>query len=168
MLSKLRSASRPLAALVGALAFCCASLAAAAAPHKDNPSWAQLSVQQQEILAPLAGEWDKLEPDRKQKWLGVAERYPKMTPTGQKRVQTRMRKWAGLTPEQREEARKKYLEMHKSSRKKKKDLSKEWSEYQSLPPQERQALVPEDEKSRARRLAKEPRKNSTPPAAGQQ
>ena len=152
MLSTLRSALRRWASLLCALALCSATLAAAAQPPKHNPSWAELNPQQQEILAPLAGEWDKLDADHKKQWLGVAKRYPKMTPTGKKRVQTRMRKWAELTPEQREEARRKYLEMQKTSRKKNKDLSKEWAEY---------------EKSRGHRYTKEPAKSAAPPAAVQ-
>jgi hypothetical protein len=153
MASRLRSASRPLAAFLGALALCCTTLSGAAPPKNSNPSWAGLSAQQKEILAPLAGEWDKLEPANKQKWLGVAKRYPKMTPIGKKRVHTRMRKWAELTPEQREQARKNYRDIRKSKRKKDKDLSKEWLEY---------------ERSRAHGSTTAPEKNPAPAAAGQQ
>lgn len=151
---KLRSASRPLAVLLGALALCCATLTGAAPPKKSDPSWAELSAKQKEILAPLAGEWDKLEPANRQKWLGVAKRYPKMTPIGKKRVQTRMRKWAALTPEQRAQARKNYRDIRKRSRKKDKDLGKQWLEY---------------ERSRGRGSTTAPRSSPpAPAAAGQQ
>lgn len=128
--------------LAGAL-LCCAALAGAAAPPAQGaPSWAELNPQQREALAPLAGEWDKLEPAQKKEWLGVAKRYPTMTPTGKKRVQTRMSKWAALTPQQREQARENYRKLHKDSSRKKKDLSKQWSEYQSLHPQAPQGAAP--------------------------
>jgi hypothetical protein len=69
----------------------------------------------------------------------VAQRYPKMTPIGQKRVQTRMKKWAALTPQQREEARAKYKRMKRKNDST--DLRREWQRYQALPPQEREALA---------------------------
>jgi hypothetical protein len=153
MPSSLRSASRPLAALLGALALCCATLTGAAPPKKSAPSWAELSASQKEILAPLAGEWDKLDTANRQRWLGVAKRYPKMTPIGKKRVQTRMRKWAALTPEQREQARQNYRDMRKHSRNKDKDLSKEWLEY---------------ERSLGRSSTTAPPASPAPAAAGQQ
>jgi len=69
----------------------------------------------------------------------VAQRYPKMTPIGQKRVQTRMKKWAALTPQQREEARTKYKRMKRKNDSK--DLRREWQRYQALPAKEREALA---------------------------
>jgi len=52
-----------------------------------SPSWSQLSPQEQNVLAPLAPEWDKLDAQRKTKWRGLAQRYPKMEPVEQQRVQ---------------------------------------------------------------------------------
>ena len=133
-----RLSRRACKALLAAALLCCAALVAAAAPPaKGAPSWSELTAPQREALAPLAGEWDKLGAEERKEWLGVAKRYPKMTPTGKKRVQTRMSKWAALTPQQREQARENYRKM-KESRRKKKDLGKQWSEYQSLHPQEPQ------------------------------
>jgi hypothetical protein len=137
-----RLTRRAFGALLAAALLCCAALAGAASPPANGaPSWSALTAQQREALAPLAGEWDKLGPEERKEWLGVAKRYPKMTSTGKKRVQTRMSKWAALTPQQREQARENYRKM-KESRKKKKDLGKQWSEYQSLHPQEPQGAAP--------------------------
>ncbi|HVB47768.1 MAG TPA: DUF3106 domain-containing protein [Burkholderiales bacterium] len=122
-----------------AVALTCALLAAsafAAGPAK-NPAWSALTPPQQQILAPLAGEWDNLDAAGKRTWLGIAKRYPKMTPIGQKRVQTRMKKWAKLTPEQQREARERY---RKLSPQKRRELERKWAEYQALPPQERARL----------------------------
>lgn len=106
--------------------------AVAAAPQKDK-SWAQLSVEQRKILAPLSGEWDRLERAERRKWIGVAKRYPKFTPVGQKRVQTRMKKWVKLTPEQRKQARENYRRISKVPPERRRDLKQLWAEYQSQP-----------------------------------
>src|SRR5689334_16196231 len=66
-----------------------------------QPAWSSLSTDQRTVLAPLSKEWDNMENFRKKKWLGIAERYAKMTPDEQQRVQKRMRDWATMTPEQR-------------------------------------------------------------------
>jgi hypothetical protein len=50
-----------------------------------------LSTQQKIILAPLVDEWDGMENIR---WLGIADRFPKMTAGRTARVQERMREWA--------------------------------------------------------------------------
>jgi hypothetical protein len=63
---------------------------AAQAPKKVRPTWAELAPQQQEVLAPLKPEWDKLDRDRRLKWIGIAKRYPAMQPEQQVRVQRRM------------------------------------------------------------------------------
>lgn len=117
----------------------CALLAATApaASAGKNPSWSELTAAQQQILAPLEGEWDRLDATDKRTWLGVAKRFPKMTPIGQKRVHTRMRKWAKLTPEQRREARNRYRKLTPRKRRK---LEREWARYQALPPEERARL----------------------------
>jgi hypothetical protein len=48
-----------------------------------SPTWAELSPADQQVLAPLAPDWDKLEVQRKQKWLSIAKRYSTMPPPEQ-------------------------------------------------------------------------------------
>lgn len=113
-----------------------ASKAAKARAKAKAPArlpWAELTAEQQQVLAPLQAEWDTLEPARKRKWIGIAKRYPKMTPKGQERVQRRMQAWANLTPEQRRQARETYKRLAKSPEKKK-ALRDKWSEYQAQQP----------------------------------
>ena len=74
----------------------------------------QLSADQQQTLAPLKPGWDRLETERKRKWLGIAKRYPRMAPQEQERVQKRMHDWARLTPEQRRVARESYKNIAKA------------------------------------------------------
>lgn len=108
-----------------------------------RPAWAELTADQQKVLAPLKPDWDTLEPERRQKWLAIAKRYPKMKPEEQERVARRMQAWAKLTPEQRRVARENYKRIAKVPRQERnRDLRQEWAEYQALTPSERQSLVP--------------------------
>lgn len=104
--------------------------------------WAELTAEQQQILAPLKADWDSLELERKRKWIGIAKRYPKMTAKGQERVQRRMQAWAKLTPEQRRQARETYKRLAKSPEKKK-ALRQQWAEYQAQQPRQLHPVIPE-------------------------
>lgn len=112
---------------------------AAPAPRK-GPGWAELTVEQQQVLAPLKKDWEQIDPVGRRKWIGVAKRYPKMTPTGQVRVQRRMEAWAKLTPDQRRQARENYRDLSQLPPQKKQDLKEKWVEYQSLSPEEKRRL----------------------------
>src|SRR5207244_4373323 len=82
-----------------ALAVALASVSALAGPATTrSPSWRELSTTDQQVLAPLSAEWDKLDTSRKQKWLGIARRYPTMQPAERERIQQQMRTWTQLTP----------------------------------------------------------------------
>jgi len=111
--------------------------AAIAAPKDRGPQWASLTADHQQALAPLAGEWDKLSKPHKTKWLGIAKRFPAMQSEEQKRVQTRMQKWAKLTPQQRDQAREQYRNIGKMAPDRREELRRYWAEYQSLPPHEK-------------------------------
>jgi Protein of unknown function (DUF3106) len=134
-----------------------AKKAAKAPAVKKNvrPAWAELTAEQQQILAPLKNEWDALEVERRQKWLQIAKRYPKMKQLEQERVQRRMQLWANLSPEQRRQARENYKRLAKSPRPEKKSLREQWAEYQALPPHERESLAPPPNPNEPRR-AKHP------------
>jgi uncharacterized protein DUF3106 len=106
-----------------------------------RPTWAELSADQQQILAPLKEDWVNLEVQRRHKWLGIAKRYPNMKAEEQARVQRRMQAWAMLTPEQRRQARESYKNIAKD-KDRHGNLREHWAEYQALPPEEREALVP--------------------------
>jgi Protein of unknown function (DUF3106) len=109
----------------------------AAYADKNNPAWAELRPEQQQVLAPIQGEWESLDAPRKRKWLGVAQRYPKMTADEQARLQKRMKEWVSLTPEQRWAARGKYRE------------------FEQLPPEDRQAVREKWDKFQQEQAAKE-------------
>ena len=102
-----------------------------------QPGWSLLSTQQKIILAPLVGDWDQMENIRRKKWLGIAERFPKMTPEEQARVQERMREWAALTPAQRAKVRDSYKEFNQLDADKKLAVKKKWEAYSSLSEEEK-------------------------------
>jgi hypothetical protein len=58
--------------------------ATASAP-KHSGNWDDLSVVQQKILAPLEEDWSYLSKERRQKWIQVANLYPKMKRSDQLR-----------------------------------------------------------------------------------
>jgi hypothetical protein len=133
---------------------------AVAAPKDRGPQWASLNVDQQQALAPLAGEWNKLSLPHKTKWLGIAKRYPSMQAEEQKRVQDRMQKWTKLTPEQRWQAREQYRSIGKMAPDhRREELRRYWAEYQSLPPHEKRMFdVPPNYTPPAERRQRAPAK----------
>jgi len=94
-------------------------------------AWAELTAEQQRVLAPLKSDWDNLSVERRQNWIGIAKRYPRMSQLEQERVDRRMQRWANLSPEQRARARENYRRMAKASADKRKRLRQQWAEYQA-------------------------------------
>ncbi len=119
-----------------------AAAKSAATKTQNRPAWAELTAEQQMILAPLKADWESLAPDRRRKWIGIAKRYPGMKPEEQERVQRRMQAWAKLSPEQRRIARENYKRIAKQRAEKQQQLAERWAEYQALPPHERYSYVP--------------------------
>lgn len=108
-----------------------ASAAAVPAPQKPaKPDWSELKPAQQQVLAPLKDHWADLDTTRRQKWVKVANSYPKMKPDEQLRLQERMRDWAKLSSEERRVAREKYLAIKKLPPAKREDVKLQWQQYQ--------------------------------------
>lgn len=116
------------------------SVPAGAITPMIQSDWKGLPVETREILAPLEKEWALMEPFRRQKWLGIADRYPKMSGEEQARVQTQMLDWARLTPEQRAAAREKFKTLKNAPPEHKEAVKQKWEEYKSLPEEEKQRL----------------------------
>jgi len=136
-----------------------------------QPSWNQLEERQKNILAPLAGNWDEMENIRRKKWLGIAERYPNLTPAEQGRVQVRMRDWAALTPQQRARIRNTYKDFQQLPADQKEAVKQKWEAYSSLPPEEKQRIRSSG-KSAKLLTPQEPAPSATapentPPASGE-
>ena len=105
-----------------------------------KPSWMELTPAQQQALTPLSADWDKFDAVRKKKWLEIGNKFPKMTPDEQKRVQERMREWAKLSPEQRRLARENYAHSKKLNPTQK---TIQWKNYQQLPEDLKKKLADE-------------------------
>lgn len=103
-----------------------------------RPLWRELTPAQQQALAPLASEWDRLDAFRKSKWLAIGNKFTTMTPDEQQRIQERMRDWIGLTPEQRRIARESYARTKKLNSDQK---SARWEKYQQLPDEQKKRLA---------------------------
>ena len=110
------------------------AVAGGAAGQQRQPkryTWAALTAEQQNVLAPLKTDWENLPVERRRRWIGIANRYPRMAQVEQERVQKRMQRWANLSPEQRESARANYRRMAKASAEKRRRLRQQWAEYQA-------------------------------------
>lgn len=104
----------------------------------EKTRWKDLTEAQQLALAPLAGEWDQLEPLRRQKWLGIVKRYASMKPDEQARVQEKMREWVQLTPAERRQARQNFARAQKIDPSHK---NTQWESYQQLSDDAKQELA---------------------------
>ena len=122
--------------LVALIVGLCLALPAAAAQVKAEtkkpirPAWSELKPEQQKVLAPLAPEWESIDAPRRKKWVEIADRYPKMKPQEQQRLQKRMVDWAKLTPAERSAARNKYQALKKLPPDKRKEVAAQWQNYQ--------------------------------------
>jgi hypothetical protein len=126
-------------------ALCVAVSASAwAAPH----DWNTLSKAQRDVLQPLQPQWGSIDGPRRQKWLEVAARFPRMTAEEQALVRSRMSGWAGLPAKERNEARVRFQD---STRLPQDERKARWEAYQSLSAEQRQALV---DQAQARRAGK--------------
>jgi hypothetical protein len=103
-----------------------------------QPKWNELTIQQKTVLAPLGGDWDAMEYYRRKKWIGIAVRFPAMTPDEQRRIQGQMQEWGKLTPEQRRLAREKFQTVNQLPSEKKQELKQKWEEYSNLPDEEKE------------------------------
>jgi Protein of unknown function (DUF3106) len=110
----------------------------AAAPVDRSPTWASLTPAQQQALGPLRQDWAGTDANRKQKWLAIAARFPKLPADERKRVQERMTEWTQLTPAERNSARLQFNEARQVSPE---ERQAKWQAYQALPEAERQQLA---------------------------
>lgn len=120
----------------------------AAKAQGSGPAWAQLTPQQREALAPLAGQWATLPADSKRKWLEIAEKYPQLSAEGKARMHARMAEFARLTPEQRATARENFQRAYTLPRENRESAVQQ---FQALPDDKKKELA-----ERQRREAAKP------------
>ncbi len=100
--------------------------------NDNQPTWSQLSDEQKRILSALGGEWDTLRPWQREKMLDITRDYPNMDAEKQLRIQRRLIAWSRMTPYERENARKRYQHFQQLSPEKKDDLRKKWAERRKM------------------------------------
>ncbi len=109
-------------------------------PQFEQPGWTALTPAQKAILAPLEKEWAQMDAFRRKKWIGIAQRYPDMTPLEQASLQRNMREWARLAPEERRIAREKYKSLKRISPEERQFVKQKWEEYSTLTEEEKERL----------------------------
>lgn len=106
-----------------------------AAGKPARPLWSELSPKQQAVLAPIAGEWENLDATRRKKWVAIADRYPKMSPDEQQRLQNRMQSWVALTPAERRVARENYQSLKQLPQPQRREIRQKWRDQQLQQPE---------------------------------
>jgi len=104
----------------------------------SRPLWRDLTGRQQKALQPLAPYWDELTEPHKRKWLAMSRDYAKMSPEEQEVLHSRMTDWAGLTNQERAQARANFAHVKQvpvDERKAK------WEAYQALSDEEKSKLA---------------------------
>lgn len=104
----------------------------------EGRTWSSLSSTQQKALAPLKADWSTIDPNRRIKWIELADRMPSMSDAERERVRDRMADWAALSPTQRGQARMNYKEAQRLPAE---DRRARWEAYKSLPADQQQALA---------------------------
>ena len=130
----------------------------ASAP-KHSGNWDDLSVVQQKILAPLEEDWSYLSKERRQKWIQVANLYPKMKRTDQERLQSRMNEWSKLSQKDRRIARDNYLS---SLRFPAEEKASAWQAYQQLSPEDKKKLAAKEDNKKKPTAASSPTLQNRP------
>lgn len=136
----------------------------ASAP-KHSGNWDDLSAVQQMILAPLEEDWSYLSKERRQKWIQVANLYPKMKRSDQERLQSRMNEWSKLSQKDRRIARDNYLS---SLRFPAEEKASAWQAYQQLSPEDKKKLAAKEDNKKKPTAANSPtlqNRPNTQPAA---
>ena len=136
---------------------------APASVPKHSGNWDDLSAVQQKILAPLEEDWSYLSKERRQKWIQVANLYPKMKRVDQERLQSRMNEWSKLSQKDRRIARDNYLS---SLRFPAEEKASAWQAYQQLSPEDKKKLAAKEDNKKKPTAASAPtlqnRPNPTP------
>jgi len=104
----------------------------------SKPLWRDLSAKQQKALLPLAPYWDELTEPHKRKWLAISRDYGKLSPGDQEVLHSRMTEWAGLTNQQRAQARLNFADLKQVPADERKA---KWEAYKALSDEEKSKLA---------------------------
>ena len=108
-----------------------------------RPLWMDLTDTQQQALAPLAKLWPTMTEPHKRKWLALSQNFAQLSSDEQVTLQSRMREWAALSPQQRSAAR---LNFAGAQQLPQEDKKAKWEAYQALSPEAKQKLAAQQAK----------------------
>lgn len=113
------------------LILCCSPLAmaggAAQSVGKEQAiEWHAMTPTQQQILAPLATQWNGLPAIQRVRLLEVAAKYPSMKPEARQRFQARIKNWALLSKAERKKARENYKKLKHLSPEQRAAIKRRW------------------------------------------
>lgn len=108
-----------------------------------RPLWMDLTDTQQQALAPLAQLWPTMTEPHKRKWLALSQNFAQLSSDEQTTLQSRMREWAALSPQQRSAAR---LNFAGAQQLPQEDKKAKWEAYQALSPEAKQKLAAQQTK----------------------
>ena len=108
-----------------------------------RPLWMDLTEAQQQALAPLAKLWPTMTEPHKRKWLALSQNFAQLSADEQNTLQSRMREWAALSPQQRSAAR---LNFAGAQQLPQEDKKAKWEAYQALSPEAKQKLAAQQAK----------------------
>ena len=114
------------------------SPAQATKTQEQGVHWQELKPAQQLALKPLEHDWAGIDGPRKQKWVELATRFPKLSVDEQGRIQARMVEWARLSPAQRGQAR---INFQEAKQLPAPDRQERWDAYQALPAEQKRVLA---------------------------
>ena len=104
----------------------------------SRPYWRDLTSEQQQTLSPLSTCWDGLSEMQKRKWLVISRNQGKLSPAEKAVQHSRMTEWAGLSRQQREQARFNFDEVKQVPAAERKA---KWEAYQALSDDEKRRLA---------------------------
>ena len=88
--------------------------------------WRAMTPTQQQILAPLATQWNGLPAIQRVRLLEVAAKYPSMKPEARQRFQARIKNWALLSQAERKKARENYKKLKHLSPEQRAAIKRRW------------------------------------------
>ena len=115
-----------------------ATVAKTAPSLPGRPLWMDLTESQQQALSPLSQLWPTMNEPHKRKWLAISQNFAQLSADEQNTLQSRMREWAALSPQQRTAAR---LNFAGAQQLPQEDKKAKWEAYQALSPEAKQKLA---------------------------
>lgn len=124
-----------------------------AKPLFSGPGWGLMTRDQKLALYPLAERWDYMSQAQKRRWLALADTFGTMPEEEQHRLHQRMGSWAGLTAQQRSQARLNFATARALSPA---DIEAQWEAYQALSSDQKMRLAATAPKPRGAATALNP------------